>query len=100
MPKKGECYESKHFERTIKSQFMIYSDYSNKYQKYVACSYNYKLVCVDDNFCKPFKPYLGKNAVYNFISSMIEENKYGSDVMKKHTSKAWPKKMMKIWELY
>ena len=29
--------------------------YTNKYQKYVACSYGYKLVCVDDKFSKPFK---------------------------------------------
>ena len=26
--------------------------YTNKYQKYVACSYGYKLVCVDDKFSK------------------------------------------------
>ena len=31
--------------------------YTNKYQKYVACSYGYKLVCVDDKFSKPFKSY-------------------------------------------
>ena len=29
--------------------------YTNKYQKYVACSYGYKLVRVDDKFNKPFK---------------------------------------------
>ena len=28
--------------------------YTNKYQKYVAYRYRYKLVCVDDNFSKPF----------------------------------------------
>ena len=27
---------------------------TNKYQKHVACSYGYKLVCVDDKFSKPF----------------------------------------------
>ena len=54
-------------ERIIKSPFMIYADfesiilpegngkqnieesYTNKYQKHVAWSYGYKLVCVDDN---------------------------------------------------
>ena len=61
--------------------------YTNKYQKCVACSYSCKLGCVDDNFSKPFKSYLGKGAVYNFISSMIEESKYCSDVMKKHFNK-------------
>ena len=57
--------------------------YTNIYQKHVACSYGYKLVCVDDKFSKTFKTCLGKDAVYNFINSMIEENKYCSDVMKK-----------------
>ena len=53
--------------------------YTGKYQKHVASSYGYKLVCVDDKFSKPFKSYLGKDAVYNVISSMIEESKYCSD---------------------
>ena len=48
--------------------------YSGKYQKHVACSYGYKFVRVDDKSSKPFKSYLGKDAVYNFISSMIEES--------------------------
>ena len=43
--------------------------------------------CVDEKFSKPFKTYLGKDAVYNFINSMIEESKYCSDVMKKHFNK-------------
>ena len=38
--------------------------YTKKYQKDIACNYGYKLVCVDDKFSKPFKTYLGKDAVY------------------------------------
>ena len=34
--------------------------HTNKYQIHVACSYGYKLVCVDDKFSKPFKSYLAK----------------------------------------
>ena len=49
--------------------------YTEKYQKHVAFSYGYKLVCVDDKFSKPLESYLGKDDVYNFISSMIEESK-------------------------
>ena len=60
--------------RKIKSPFMIYADfesnlvpenngkqnpnafYTNRHQKHDACSYGYKLVCVDDDkFSKPFK---------------------------------------------
>ena len=37
--------------------------YTNKYQKHIACSYLYKLVCVDDNFSKPFKTYLRKDSL-------------------------------------
>ena len=44
-------------------------------EKHVACSYGYKLVCNDDTFSTLFKPYLGEDAVYNFINSMVEESK-------------------------
>ena len=49
--------------------------------------YGYKLVCADDKFTKPFKSYLGKDTVYNFISSMIKESEYCSDMMRKHFNK-------------
>ena len=35
-----------------------------------------KLVCVSDKFSKPFKTYLDKDTVCNFIKEMIEESKY------------------------
>ena len=49
----------KNFRRKLKSPFMILvpednrkqnpnESYSNKYQKHVACSYGYKLVCVNE----------------------------------------------------
>ena len=44
-------------------------------------------VAVDDKFNKPFISYLGENAVHNFISSMIKEGEYCSNVMKKHFNK-------------
>ena len=66
---------------------IIYKSYTNKYQKDVACSYGYELVCVDNKFSKPFKSYLREDAVYNFIDSMIEESKYFSKVMKKPFNK-------------
>ena len=61
--------------------------YTNGYQIYIPCSCGYKLVCADDKFSKPFKTHLGKDAIYNFINSMIEESKNCSDVMKKHFKK-------------
>ena len=71
MPKKSEYIKFKNFERKIKLPFTIYAkfesilvpegnrnqnpnkSYTNKYQKHIACSYGYKLVCVYDDFCKP-----------------------------------------------
>ena len=52
------------------------SDYPprNEYQKHVVCSYGYKLVGVNDWFSKPLKLYLGEDAVYNFINSMIKKS--------------------------
>ena len=63
--------------------------YTDKYQNHFASSYGYVLLlaCVDDKFSKPFKTYLGKDAVYNFINNMIKESKYCSEVMKKHLIK-------------
>ena len=105
MPKKGEYVKFKNFERKIKSPFMIYADfesilvpedngkqnpnkfYTNKYQKHVACSYGYKLVCANDKFINPFKSYLGEDSDFNFISSVIKESKYCSDVIKTNFNK-------------
>ena len=105
MPRKGEYVKFKSSEKKIKLSFIIYSDsesilvpenngklnpeesYTNKYQKHIACSYGYKLVCVDDKFIKLFKTYLGKDAVYSFIDSMIKVSKDSSEVMKKHFNK-------------
>ena len=56
-------------------------------KKDVTCSYGYKLVYVDDKFSKPFLPYVGEGAVYNFNNSMAEERKYCGAVMKKHFNK-------------
>ena len=50
--------------------------YTNKYKKHIACSSGYKVVCVDDKFSKPFKIYLGEDAVDNLINGMIEKSKY------------------------
>ena len=33
--------------------------YTNKYQKRIACSYAYKLVCVGEKFSEPLNSYLG-----------------------------------------
>ena len=87
--------------KETKSPFIIYVDfesilapedngkqnsnesYTNKYQKHVASSHRY----IDDKFSKVFKSYLSKDAVYNFISSIIDESRYCGNVMKNHSNK-------------
>ena len=61
--------------------------YTNKFQKHIASSCGYKLVYFHDKFIKPFKKYLDKDAVYNFINNMIKESKCYCDVIKKHFNK-------------
>ena len=58
--------------------------YTNKYPKHIVCSYDYKLVCVDDKFSKDFKTYLEQDAEDNFTNNMVEESKYRSNVIKKN----------------
>ena len=66
VPKQGEYLKFQNFETEIKSPFIIQADfesilmpedngnknknesYSSKYQKHVACSYDYKIVCVEN----------------------------------------------------
>ena len=62
--------------------------YTNKYQKHIACSYGYKLVCFDGKVGKLFKTNLGKDAVCNLINNMIEESNYCSKVIKNHLAKS------------
>ena len=54
-----------------------------EYQEHIACSYGYKLDFVDDKISKGFKSYFGEDAVYNFINSVTEENKYSSNILTK-----------------
>ena len=116
MPKKGGYVRFKNYERKMKSAPIIYPDFesilvpeinvkqnteqphTNKYQKYIAGSYDYKIVCVDDKFSKRFKTYLGEDTAYNFINNVIEENEYCNEVQKNILTKnLWLLKMtMKI----
>ena len=41
----------------------LHESYTNKYQKHIAGSYGHKLVRIDGKFSKPFKDYLGEDAV-------------------------------------
>ena len=66
---------------------VIRTNIKNIYVYIYAYSYDCKLVRIADRFIDPFKTYLGKDAVYNFLNSMIEGSIYYSEVRKKHFHK-------------
>ena len=50
--------------------------YTEAYQTHEDCGYGYKVVCCyDDKYTKPTQVYRGKNAVYKFMESMLDEVK-------------------------
>ena len=57
--------------------------YTNKYQKYVACIMVINSYVLIINLVSLLNHIQVEDVVYNFVSSMIEESKYCSDLMKK-----------------
>ena len=58
-----------------------------KYHDHIACSYAYKIVCIDDRFNKPIVVYRDENAAYEFIKAIFKEYKYWKRIMKKYFNK-------------
>ena len=58
-----------------------------KYQDHIACSFAYKVVCVDDRFTKPIVFYRRENSACEFIEAVLKEYKYCRKVMSKHFNK-------------
>ena len=98
MPKNGEYFRFKNYERNIKSTFMTYAGFEsilvpedngkqNLDEKTCCLQLWLSTICADDKSSKPFKSYLVEDAVYNFITNMVEENKYCTDVMQKNFNK-------------
>ena len=51
----------------------IIISYTEKYQAHIRCSFGCKAVCVNDKFSKLVVLYRGKNVVYKFIETILEE---------------------------
>ena len=51
----------------------IIISYTEKYQAHIPCSFGCKAVCVDDKFSKLVLLYRGKNVVYKFMETILEE---------------------------
>ena len=71
----------------VKSSDENNDSYTEKYQDHIPCSFAYKVVCADNKFSKKVVLYRGKNAVYRFITAILEEYDYCRKVMKKHFNK-------------
>ena len=51
---------------------MIYADFESIFVlEILGCSFAYKLVCIDDQFSKPVKSYLGQDTFHKFLTSMV-----------------------------
>ena len=61
------------FECNLNSVESYESSYSKKYQDHIACSFAYKLVCVDDKFSKPIVVFRGENAAFKFFEAILKE---------------------------
>ena len=82
----------KNYLRKIKSLFMIHGEFEsilvpknngkqNPDESYtnnvkissinVECIFYYTLVCIDDQFSKPFKSYLGRDSAHKFMTNMV-----------------------------
>ena len=59
------------------------SSHTEKYQYHIPCSFAYKVICVNNKFCKKVVLYRGKNAVYRFI----KDYDYCKKMIKKHFNK-------------
>ena len=58
--------------------------YTKKYQHHIPYRFAYKVVCIDDRFTKDIGTYRGKDCVNKFITMMLEEYEYCSNVMKEY----------------
>ena len=89
------------YSKQLSVPFKIYADFecnvqdpeiyegscTEKCHDHVPCSYNFKVVCIDDRFSKPVVVYRGENAAYEFIRAILKEHKYCKNIMKKHFNK-------------
>ena len=61
--------------------------YTKKYQNHIPCGFAYKVVCIDDRFTKDIVIYRGRDCVNKFITMMLEEYEYCSNIMKEYFNK-------------
>ena len=93
--------KSENYSKQLPVPFKIYADFecnlqdteiyegscTKKYRDHVPCSYDFKVVCIDNRFSKPIVVYRGENPAYEFIKAILKEYKYCKNIMKKDFNK-------------
>ena len=101
LPKPNTQLQFCHLDRTVNIPFVIYADLESllevlnnetkqhsscnttKTHRHVACSYGYKVVCVDnEKYSKPYKTFRGVDAIHKFFESLFEEEEEIDKLMK------------------
>ena len=77
----NEYVNFQNFERLIIEPFITYGNFecvltpsidnfnfgrNTKIKYCIVCSYEYKLICIDDRYSKPYKTYFGEDAIIIF----------------------------------
>ena len=97
MPPQGSYIEFKNYRNRLQVPFVIYADFESllpsvekegservrPYQEHIACGFSYKVVCsFDDKYSRPIQGGRGKDAVYNFLTSVLDEANKCTPIMK------------------
>ena len=75
------------FECDLKGVESYEGSYTKKYQDHFACSFAYKVVCINDRFSKLIVVFKGENAAYEFTKAILKGFEYCKKVTKKHFNK-------------
>ena len=61
---------------------------NKNHQDPIVCSYGYKLICVDEQYSRPYKTYSGENTTNRFINEM-NESEYCCGVIEREFNKPY-----------
>ena len=64
------------------------TSYTENYQNHISCSFDYKFVCINNNFSKLVVLYRWKNAIYKLIEAILKEYDYCKQTIKKYFNKS------------
>ena len=98
MPPQGSYVEFKNYGNRLQVPFVIYADFESllpsvdkggservrPYQEHIAYGFSYKVVrSFDDKYSRPIQGGRGKDAVYDFLTSVMEEANRCTKIMNK-----------------